>query len=202
MKVSHLESYIFVISYLFCVLNFVHVFGIDNSELGPGEACKLENNKIGTCQQIPNCEYAKKLYRENKKSEFLRCRFEGSIYYLCCPAEYPKSKKFTEALCKDVVHPDPLETNIVGGEPAGVGKFPFQVALGYKDHNNEIEYKCGGSLIADDIVITAAHCANRKDNKPVTVKLGRTSLIPDEYDYAKGEDIEIQVKFISIYENP
>ena len=74
------------------------------------------------------------------------------------------------------------------------------MALGYRNQDNEIEYKCGGSLIADDIVLTAAHCVNRKDNKPVTVKLGRASLIPDEYDYGEGEDIEIQASFKFIYE--
>ena len=113
--------------------------------------------------------------------------------------KYPKSTKFLTALCKNKNEIPNLNRNTIGGEQAGIGEFPFQVALGYKDQNNEIDYNCGGSLIADDIVLTAAHCANRSDAVPVSVKLGRASLIPDEYDYEDGEDIQIQVKFLSIY---
>jgi hypothetical protein len=200
MKVSHLENFILLI--LFCILNFVHVFAIDNSERGPGEACDLRDNQKGICKQIKNCEYAKKLFRENRRSELLHCAFKGRTSYVCCPAQYPKSEKFKNALCKDVVHPASIGINIVGGENAIVGEFPFQVALGYLNLSNMIEYKCGGSLIADDIVLTAAHCAIRKDNKPVTVKLGRASLVLDEYDFGKGEDIEIQVKLILFDRNP
>lgn len=109
---------------------------------------------------------------------------------------YPKSKKFSAALCKEQNNgnvPYTIE-KYTDRIPAEVGEFPFQVALGYLNEDGSISYDCSGSLIADDIVLTVAHCVNRKAYTPVTVKLGRTSLVPDENDNGVGEDIEIQVE--------
>jgi len=206
----------FIILSLFVLLNILQVFCVpDNSERYEGDWCELDNNQSGICKNAGNCEYAINLFKAGRHSEVSHCQFKGNVPFVCCLEKisppsvltkttrtqtkpvptYPKSIKFTEALCKDIVHPIRVGIKIVAGENATVGEFPFQVALGYLNQNNEIEYRCGGSLIADDIVLTAAHCANRKDSAPVIVKLGRASLIPDEYDYAKGEDIEIQVNF-------
>ena len=43
---------------------------------------------------------------------------------------------------------------IIGGGTAEENRFPYYVAL--KDNNRDIQ--CGGTLIAPDIVLTAAHC--------------------------------------------
>ncbi|XP_070494837.1 chymotrypsinogen B-like [Chironomus tepperi] len=197
---------------LICTLNVLQVYcARDNSHLSRGDKCELDNNQSGTCEDVRNCKYAMELMRGKRFKEVSRCGFEGNKLIVCClqdsspieptttivpttpPPSYPKSKKFLNALCKKNGTNHVLNQNIIGGESAGVGEFPFQVALGYRnEEKNIIEYKCGGSLIADDIVLTAVHCANRRDTTPVTVKLGRASLVKDEYDYGDGEDIEIE----------
>ncbi|MGH8187295.1 MAG: trypsin-like serine protease, partial [Steroidobacteraceae bacterium] len=50
------------------------------------------------------------------------------------------------------------ESRVVNGEPAADGQFPWMVALLVEDSfGNRFQF-CGGSLIAPNRVLTAAHC--------------------------------------------
>lgn len=63
---------------------------------------------------------------------------------------------------------------IVGGEEAKLKEFPHMAALGYSE-NGSIEWNCGGSLISEYFVLTAAHCA-RKSYPPKIARLGDLNL--------------------------
>ncbi|ETN63930.1 serine protease [Anopheles darlingi] len=69
---------------------------------------------------------------------------------------------------------------IVGGEAAKMGEFPHHALLGYVDEQAETsawgqyKFNCGGSLISDRFVVTAAHCFSFAD--PVIVRLGEHDL--------------------------
>lgn len=56
---------------------------------------------------------------------------------------------------------------IIGGQEADVGRYSYIASL-----TNERAHTCGGSLIADDIILSAAHCAEHIDG----VDLGRHDL--------------------------
>src|SRR5215212_3750601 len=50
------------------------------------------------------------------------------------------------------------DIRIVGGTAAGTGEYPWQVAVLKKQ--GQLYFICGGTLIADQRVVTAAHCTS------------------------------------------
>ncbi|KAK9880793.1 hypothetical protein WA026_013122 [Henosepilachna vigintioctopunctata] len=43
--------------------------------------------------------------------------------------------------------------NIIGGRPAEIWEFPYQVSIQYLTEHN-----CGGSIISPKFILSAAHC--------------------------------------------
>ena len=73
-------------------------------------------------------------------------------------------------------------SDIIGGGPAVPGEFPFMVAIldkrvGGSDFDRQF---CGGSLIAADWVLTAAHCAEGATAGQLAVAVGKTLLSSNE----------------------
>lgn len=52
-----------------------------------------------------------------------------------------------------------INRRIVGGEPIEIEKAPYTVLLLYFNDKNVLATRCGGVLISDKFVLTAAHCA-------------------------------------------
>jgi len=148
----------------------------DNSEKELGDVCNLENKQRGSCEEIKKCEHVKDLFRSKRTSEIVRCRFVGRMPLICCP-KAEKSPKFEQALCKDKISSVKFQMNIVNTRKANIGEFPYNVVLGYRNGNKKMEFKCSGSLIADDIVLTAADCVNINGIAPTIVRLGRVSVL-------------------------
>lgn len=159
----------------------------ENSGKSLGDTCFLKNNQEGICSEILNCEPVKKLFDAKKFSEIVECEFVGKRSIVCCPTaqtaqtthttslQLNGNHKFMKALCINAKSDIKVNFNIINGVKAEVGEFPYQVALGYRTLGSEIDFRCGGSLIAEDIIITAAHCANKKSDLPVMVRIGRVS---------------------------
>ncbi|MGH8792562.1 MAG: S1 family peptidase [Stackebrandtia sp.] len=84
---------------------------------------------------------------------------------------------------------DDAGVNVIGGEPAEEGQFPYMVALA--DAADPAFNFCGGSLVAEDIVLTAAHCLEGTKAADVVARHGSVDLESgDVTDYA-GEEIHL-----------
>lgn len=63
-------------------------------------------------------------------------------------------------------------TRVVGGTNAGTGEFPFIVSL----RSTSNSHFCGGSIISNYYVITAAHCVSGSSASSVVVVVGTNTL--------------------------
>ena len=69
------------------------------------------------------------------------------------------------------------QPKIVGGRPTNTNKWPWAVAIHEVTTGGEMRQFCGGSVIGDKWVLTAAHCKVRSSDKMV---VGRSNLTGSE----------------------
>lgn len=75
-------------------------------------------------------------------------------------------------LCIAAVRADPAAPEIVGGQEADPGEWPWQVVLVEKGKTPAVGFFCGGAILNKDWVLTAAHCVD--------------SSAPDDLDIIAG----------------
>ncbi|XP_072929945.1 CLIP domain-containing serine protease HP8-like [Epargyreus clarus] len=80
---------------------------------------------------------------------------------------------------------------IIGGMNASLGQFPWIVRLGYTfQDDDEIDFMCGGALVSDRHVLTAAHCV---DHSVAPVEFILTSVRAGEHNVGTDPDCELSV---------
>ena len=75
-----------------------------------------------------------------------------------------------------------LHCKSTGGRNATLGQFPYAVQIGFRKKQHPIGrvvYACGGSLINDQHVLTAAHCFLNPQITAVEVVLGEVDVTAD-----------------------
>lgn len=66
---------------------------------------------------------------------------------------------------------------IIGGVEKPNGSYPFMAALLNKGNGSPVDRQfCGGSLLSQDVVMTAAHCVEGTKAKTIELTVGRTVL--------------------------
>lgn len=88
----------------------------------------------------------------------------------------------------------PIQPQIVGGQPASHGEYPWQVALvSATQPNPDFGQYCGGSLIDTEWVLTAAHCVSDKVNNPASIDivLGINNLSDGPTTGSQGQRIAV-----------
>ncbi|KAL1115929.1 hypothetical protein AAG570_005424, partial [Ranatra chinensis] len=190
---------------------------------GTVDACRTPNGDNGKCINIRRCEPLIKILitqRGNPQAgEFLRrsvCGYEGRDPKVCCPEPAPKQSAPGEGnalankegdrkdLYPNLLSPGqcgrsaPVDhTRIVGGQPAELGAWPWICALGYKPKKKAgpVEWMCGGTLVNDRYIVTAAHCTEHPRLVLDLARVGELDLDNNIRDGATPEDYKIE-KFI------
>lgn len=86
---------------------------------------------------------------------------------------------------------------IIGGEDADITEFPWQV---YMQSGN---FLCGGSIISDRFILTAAHCTQDDLNNPIDKRFMLiTAGATNPYDPNQGERYEVRNYFVYEGYNP
>ncbi|XP_021486965.1 chymotrypsin-C [Meriones unguiculatus] len=100
--------------------------------------------------------------------------------------------------CGDPTFPPSLSARVVGGEDAVPHSWPWQISLQYlKD--DTWRHTCGGSLITNSHVLTAAHCINKSFT--YRVGLGKYNLSVEDEEgslYAAVDTIYVHEKWNSL----
>ncbi|CAD7084460.1 unnamed protein product [Hermetia illucens] len=63
-----------------------------------------------------------------------------------------------------------------GLELAESDEFPYMVAIGWKNKDGLIDYRCAGVLIDPKFIVAPAYCAAYQGEKPSVVQVGKTQL--------------------------
>jgi len=181
-----------------------------------GQSCTDPRGNPGTCQYIFErpCRRVLRAIRRlgitPSVLNFLRaaikspCGFEDFDFTLCChdprssrPTQRPTQRPTTERPTQRPTEaPTPScgvseSTRIIGGqEVTSAKKWPWATILGIPS-GNRIRVMCGGTLINDRYVLTAAHCFD--GSEPTHIRLGELNI--GSFD-SRHQDIRIASKVI------
>lgn len=156
----------------------------------PFQECATPRRQRGHCRYLQHCILQDFVNSFNVFLQYV-CFIEGTYVGVCCPdSRYPQSTTSTTSSTTTTTTRRPTlpptafgcglnakeQVRIVGGRDADTHEWPWMAAL---LRTGSTQY-CGGVLISDRHVLTAAHCVEGFTADSITVRLGEYNF--DEND--------------------
>ncbi|XP_017769961.1 PREDICTED: venom protease-like [Nicrophorus vespilloides] len=166
--------------------------------------CTLPSGNEGICTPIKQCLSALALLKAGTKAKV--CGEADGLPLVCCDQRSiqlteqqagAKAEKYCSQFVNYLAKKYDNAYAAYGGKRSLAFEFPHMAALGFKV-DDKIVWGCGGSLISDKFVLTAAHCiANKNLGEVKQVRLGDLNLALDT-DNARPEDFQVA----NVYRHP
>ncbi|XP_071552041.1 phenoloxidase-activating factor 1-like isoform X1 [Panulirus ornatus] len=145
------------------------------------------------CIKITECPELLKLLKNHTQSSIneLRkatCFISGTQPMVCCPKSTTPvvTQPPVDLLPKDCGQ-GPLTHRIHGGKETPIDAHMWMAALGYSaDDDSPVQFLCGGSVINERYVLTAAHCVDSASLGGKSLKVIRLG----DWDLSTEEDCE------------
>ncbi|CAL4090403.1 unnamed protein product [Meganyctiphanes norvegica] len=112
--------------------------------------CKSKKGKNGCDKKGGECKL-KAVGCSANQTESKGCKGKRCT---CCVGPPPPARSYCENCGKADIEP----TRIVGGQETEIGEYPWQVLIILNNQGGGGQSVCGGSLIKNNWVLTAAHC--------------------------------------------
>ncbi|KAF5298247.1 hypothetical protein FQR65_LT09758 [Abscondita terminalis] len=159
--------------------------------------CKISSGKVGVCMDFNQCGVFNGLIVDEIDLDDIQsylyhpqCK-EINQRYICCPTLNKTSNEIVTPSTPNVLpNPDNRECGlqevprVFGGKQTQFEEFPWAAQLQYQS-GSDLTRNCGGTLISNKYVVTAAHCVDRAAIRAVG-KL--VSVVFGEYDTRNESD--------------
>lgn len=194
-----------MIKKVFLLLALCEAFTFASVPCDEDEPCTTFDGFKGIGKAAKDCEFTRRLGKSVKKHSCLRT----GAPLVCCPLNKPRRDEIinpvnatnephrdeiisrindgaAETACKSFPpkHPNFSSTfKILFGTDADLAEFPHFASIGFpSEDGSSVNFECGGVLISNKFVLSAAHCFSQVNRQPTVVRLGKVKLILNAYE--------------------